>query len=687
MTTTTSSRRQPNPIYVEGISVLERLLNYLYTGAAKVLPCRLMRHLWILRGILDTGYPVISPVLSIGGKRKLTPMLDISKWPLDPVTHRPLTSSKRAQEISYGRPHYLGFETLFHMYAAIAHMKSDRWRDATAVGRELRVLADIAVGAFLDDVRDLVRTQIRAEILPILDNKDADGYSSAKTRRLSLRKWLEIEHPLDWGEDAGTHIILVQAVARDAIQAARGLPSSNRGQLSVDHLVDHFLHVGKSTGLAALRPPIWNKGQCWPVLRAAVTQAQARAQVTMAPAAADKAIKDAFITIVEERRIHFYPDSLPPSGDNLRRSLQPSFQSWTLIGPQARLAVVPGRAAPMTQEENLQFEMSKNSLEQMHNDRSSVWNSTLVLIGDYHEHLDRTVLPQSWKITSDMLKTDSDQFTVDCYEWAKYQFVHKRSDWKCDLALILAFLISKVRPAVAWKNPGKTLDTQLSKLGISGPRSTVPPASRGPAINVIRTLNWTEREGVNGVHQEDMYFTQASIVFLCWICEDSPLRKCLKKPNGSGLGAAWGNKHQPKSLTPLNLIRMGLAYPIGKAVTARPVFNTNFKILDDIELKNWHKEVISMLKQRGPKGPFALVLKIFGGEVATRLAASGHFPDQPSASQRSVSSSSSSTAVSASSRTSSKRNLSDLVEDDNSWLVDNDEAGEFAIPSRRIRTA
>ncbi len=66
-----------------------------------------MRKLWILRGILDTGYPIISPVLSLGGPRKLTPMLDISKWPVDPVTYRPLTSSKRAQEISYGLPHYL----------------------------------------------------------------------------------------------------------------------------------------------------------------------------------------------------------------------------------------------------------------------------------------------------------------------------------------------------------------------------------------------------------------------------------------------------------------------------------------------------------------------------------------------------------------------------------------------------
>lgn len=141
---------------------------------------------------------------------------------------------------------------------------------------------------------------------------------------------------------------------------------------------------------------------------------------------------------------------------------------------------------------------------------------------------------------------------------------------------------------------------------------------------------------------------------------------------------------EPKSLTPVNLIRMGLAYPTGNAVVARPVANTNFKILDYNELKVWHKEVISMLKQQGPRGPFALVTKIFGSEIATKLANKGHFPNQPTVSH-SVSSSSSSSSVATSSRTSSKRSLADLTDDDDEWLVDNEEAGEFSIPSRRRR--
>lgn len=131
---------------------------------------------------------------------------------------------------------------------------------------------------------------------------------------------------------------------------------------------------------------------------------------------------------------------------------------------------------------------------------------------------------------------------------------------------------------------------------------------------------------------------------------------------------------------------MGLAYPCGKGVTGRPVLGSNFNILDDDELKSWHKQILSMLKQR-PKGPFALVTMIFGGVVASDLARSGHFPDQPVPTQRSLSSSSSLTAASSSSRTSSKRTIGSITDDDDDWLNDNDEVGESSAPSRRRRLA
>lgn len=435
------------------------------------------------------------------------------------------------------------------MQASVAHLDANRWPDATALGRELRVLADIAVGAFIQDVRDLVRTQIRAVIFPILEDKTAEGYPAAFSRRVALKKWLDVEHPLDWGDEATTHVLLVQAVTQGPIEAARGLPSSDRGQQSVEDLVNHFFHVGTTTGFAALRPPIWNKGQCWPILRAAVVESRRRALRTLDAAAADVAVKEALISIVEERHIRFYPDSLPPSGDNTRRSLQPSFEAWSRIGPQARQAVVPGLSAPMTQQERLDFEMSQNSLTEMRSDPSSTWDTRRVIIADYHEHLDHTVLPKSWNITAEMINQDSDPFIIDCYEWAKSMFLLKRSDWKCDLALHLAFLISKVTPHVAWPATSKALEAPLRALGIDKARSVVPRNTRRAAITVIRTLEWTERD-VKGVKQEEIYYTQASIVFLCWIHEASPLRRCLQKKDGPGLGAAWGTKHRKLCLPP-----------------------------------------------------------------------------------------------------------------------------------------
>lgn len=141
---------------------------------------------------------------------------------------------------------------------------------------------------------------------------------------------------------------------------------------------------------------------------------------------------------------------------------------------------------------------------------------------------------------------------------------------------------------------------------------------------------------------------------------------------------------EPKSLTPINLIRMGLAYPRSKGVIGRPLYESNFNILDDDELKDWHKQILSMFKQPG-KGPFALVSKIFGGVVAARLARSGHFPDQPTVPQRSVSNSSSAATASSTSRTSSKRTVGDIMEDDDDWLMGDEEERQSSNPSRRRR--
>ncbi|KAL7278842.1 hypothetical protein ACG7TL_007859 [Trametes sanguinea] len=135
--------RKPQPQYVELIACLERVLNYAYTGAAQALPRQLMYGIWAGRSLLQTGFPMLWIGLSFTGESGAIPAVRVNLWPLDQETKRPLTASKCAQEITYGAPHYLGYETLFYMQSELSRMPADLWRDASLLGRQLRLLARI----------------------------------------------------------------------------------------------------------------------------------------------------------------------------------------------------------------------------------------------------------------------------------------------------------------------------------------------------------------------------------------------------------------------------------------------------------------------------------------------------------------------------------------------------------------
>ena len=98
---------KPKPHHVEFVACLERILNFGYTGAAQVLPTKLMRGIWAGRALLEHGFPVFWPGLSFDPNLLASPRVALHMWPIDRATKRPLTASKCAQAITYGMPHYL----------------------------------------------------------------------------------------------------------------------------------------------------------------------------------------------------------------------------------------------------------------------------------------------------------------------------------------------------------------------------------------------------------------------------------------------------------------------------------------------------------------------------------------------------------------------------------------------------
>lgn len=96
-----------SPYDIEFMAMLERTLNYGHTGSGRVLSRRLMDRAFMSLGIVHDGFPCInSSYISFGDLSLKKVSVNTAQWPMNTSTMRPLTCSKRAQELTYDEKHY-----------------------------------------------------------------------------------------------------------------------------------------------------------------------------------------------------------------------------------------------------------------------------------------------------------------------------------------------------------------------------------------------------------------------------------------------------------------------------------------------------------------------------------------------------------------------------------------------------
>jgi len=96
-----------DPLMVELCSVLERSLNYMHTGHAKVLATSVMAPMWTSQGLIDHGMPIFARMVRLGTSIADTISVDGANWPCDDNTQQPYSSSRRSQVMTYGEQHYM----------------------------------------------------------------------------------------------------------------------------------------------------------------------------------------------------------------------------------------------------------------------------------------------------------------------------------------------------------------------------------------------------------------------------------------------------------------------------------------------------------------------------------------------------------------------------------------------------
>ena len=98
-----TKRKRTTGFIVELTSVMERILNYCYTGSVKTIARGLMDNLWCGRSLIQYGTPTLSEIITFTNG-----FVDVDKanWPMRSSDGQPYTASGRAQILTYGQKHF-----------------------------------------------------------------------------------------------------------------------------------------------------------------------------------------------------------------------------------------------------------------------------------------------------------------------------------------------------------------------------------------------------------------------------------------------------------------------------------------------------------------------------------------------------------------------------------------------------
>ncbi|KAL1940898.1 hypothetical protein VTO73DRAFT_7534, partial [Trametes versicolor] len=141
-----------------------------------------------------------------------------------------------------------------------------------AIAQKLRVLADMAIDAYLADVRTFAKQQFYQWNDPAIES----GHDAvwARVRRTLFFQWEDTNFPLGWGDVHGANFDhLSRMLAETEADITKGLPQSTVLTASVTDIAAAFYKMGSAKNRKAVRAPLWPKGNCYFILNTVIQEA------------------------------------------------------------------------------------------------------------------------------------------------------------------------------------------------------------------------------------------------------------------------------------------------------------------------------------------------------------------------------------------------------------------------------
>ncbi|KAH9923787.1 uncharacterized protein BXZ73DRAFT_103833 [Epithele typhae] len=549
----TSTRpSHPHPVWVEVIAILDRLFNYAYTGAARVLCGGAMKQIFATPSVKDFGFPMLNDDIVYVNRRK--PAMDVKMWPVDNKGRCPLTVSQKAIQFAYGVETAASYMLHFRVIMSSEH---PHWlsKQIPGVSKFPRVafIAELIHEALVVDNVEYVYTVIGKQLDRVICDPTHLHYEAAVARRKWLKVWHTAPMPLSYGHEEINHVALMRVLSTDGEVNATGLPEAASPMWSMERFAMELVKQASSEH-RRFKAPVRKSGSLGPVLRIGVHYARAllhKEDFTEV----DKIIRNMLVKVFTARRLSFIPNE-PPRHSTLPCPQNVSPYAWTYLGDSPTKEEERSTQA-LTHEERITRHLKKTSQQRALENLTSPWDMRKLTLIDLVTVLGRRVPPTEFTPETTDIGKNEDTRIRQVYTWAdEYVKLHFH-EWRIQLAFICAFILKKMTPKLFWPKDYKKLKFGSHNYG-----------DWQAVEKKFRTLDWIENgnsKGNRGMVTEGLIFTQAMVSIVAYIVPDSPLHKFMKEDDRWHSGQ-WTLRHGSKALCFQNWIRLGIFQCSGNRV-------------------------------------------------------------------------------------------------------------------------
>ncbi|KAI6016457.1 hypothetical protein BKA83DRAFT_4545281 [Pisolithus microcarpus] len=591
------NQRMMDACTIEVMSMLERTLNYGHTGNAAVLTKRLMDRAWLSLGLINDGFPVLSDMfIAHGALQQGDIMVRRQSWPVEAETCRPMTSSKRSQQLTYGEAHYEAYEARFTIQLAMENLPSTAYPNITdASFRQACYAADVAFKVYFEDVKKLVYNGITSELTPQLSSPQLAVRQSARERQAALSRWMDEKHLLSY--NTGILSNLLQAITQPE-NGKFELTTSVLGKKPTTFIADIMIKQCSRVGNQN-QPPFIKGGNFLQVARVAIEEiGKAATRAGRTGSDHNKFIADAICMACEHLKINHVPWSRNPTGGAGRPSSAVTYEVWLNLGAKAAPSINTHPMIYPGQQSNasLAYRASKDIQA---GDARGEWSVMEVQLNSFDKVLHKVNLPMEWEI-GNIEGGGMPEYIVDAYRYVQNMYDGTKALHQ--LAIICAVICAGLLPSIF-----------CPKIGDY-------PSNKGSYGEFVRNLEWVERDR-KGARHAGRFITMVSGFIICLFETGSPIGLRIQRGEET---SAWWAKHTAKGINAFLLVRLGLASIASASGFRSAKWNKDIIPLNTDRIKERHAEVVRLMRTGGKYGGFDAV-RYLAGMNAARILATNHY--------------------------------------------------------------